>query len=74
MSRVNSQVGGYQLGQTVWLVNPTPYVYKDGIMGDNALSLEHGHSEQAPEGITKPTIDYIVNVYQYDFKNIYDRV
>ena len=72
MSRINSQVGNYKLGQTVWLVNPTPYIYKDGVMG--GMSLESGYSKQAPEGITKPTIDYIINVYQFDFKNVYDRV
>ena len=72
MSRVNSQVSEYKLGQTIWLVNPTPYVYKDGVMGGQ--SLESGYSKQAPNGITAPTIDYIVNVYQYNFKTVFDRV
>lgn len=67
-----SELPSYKLGQTVWIVNTTPYVYKDGVM--SGRSLESGYSNQASDGIIEPTLDYIMNVYQYKFDTVYKRV
>lgn len=51
----------YNLGQTVYIGNIGPYI----------MNLEQGSSGQAPEGITKPTIDQVLSAYKVDLKRYY---
>lgn len=60
----------YKLGQTIVVVNTTPYVAKSGI--NNGDSLESGYSKQAPNGIMDPLLATIMRSYQADLKRYFD--
>lgn len=51
----------YSLGDTVYIGNVGPYI----------RSLENGYSDQAPEGIMKPTLDQVLSAYKIDLKRYY---
>lgn len=51
----------YNLGNTVYIGNTGPYI----------RLLENGYSDQAPEGIMKPTLDQILSAYKIDLKRYY---
>lgn len=68
----------YKLGDTVYITNNVPYVANDGWVyetyknGNPVKSLESGASSQAPQGIMKPTVDSIMNVYSLNLKQYYE--
>lgn len=51
----------YKLGQRVYIANTGPYI----------IELENGYSDQAPNGIMKPTIDQVLSSYRIDLKRYY---
>lgn len=53
----------YKLGKDIWVGNAGPYIAK----------LEAGRSTQAPSGIMQPTLNEIMQVYQLNLKQYYDR-
>jgi hypothetical protein len=53
----------YKLGKDIWVGNAGPYIAK----------LEAGRSTQAPQGIMQPTLNEIMQVYQLNLKQYYDR-
>ena len=54
----------YKLGKDIWVGNAGPYI---GV-------LESGRgSMQAPQGIMQPTLNEIMQVYQLNLKQYYDR-
>ena len=54
--------GQYKLGETFYI----------GANGPAYVKLEQGLSDQAPEGIMKPTLDTIKAVIESDLKRYYD--
>ena len=54
--------GQYKLGDTFYI----------GANGPAYVKLEQGLSDQAPEGIMKPTLDTIKAVIESDLKRYYD--
>ena len=63
---------GYNLGETVYISNHTPYVYRQDWPSNGFGSLEQGYSKQAPLGISAPTMDKIMQVFRQDLKSYYD--
>jgi hypothetical protein len=67
----------YKLGQDVYISNNIPYVsnegwpYKHYKDGSPVKSLESGGSDQAPQGIMKPTLASIIGVYQLKLDEYY---
>jgi len=59
-----SSASSYKLGDMVYIVNSVPYVSSEGFTENNFGSLEGGYSQQAPQGIMRPTIDMITSYYQ----------
>lgn len=64
----------YKLGDTVYIMNSVPYVATEGFTSPNFGSLEGGYSRQAPQGIMKPTVDSIINIYQLKLDEYYKAV
>ena len=62
----------YNLGETVYVSNHTPYVYRSGWPYGQYGSLEQGYSNQAPLGISTPTMQAIMQVFKQDLKRDYD--
>ena len=62
----------YNIGDTVYVSNHTPYVYKQDWPSNGFGSLEQGYSKQAPLGISAPTMDKIMQVFKQDLKQHYD--
>lgn len=67
----------YKLGDTVYITNNVPYVANDGWSfgtyknGNPVKSLESGASSQAPNGIMQPTLNEILNIYQFKLDEFY---
>lgn len=59
-----SSANKYKLGDIVYIVNSVPYVASEGFTEKTFGSLEGGYSEQAPQGIMRPTVDMIMSYYQ----------
>jgi hypothetical protein len=68
-AKMQAQLGGYTLGDTVIVRNDLPYVG-----GSNALGkgLEAGQSKQAPQGIMGP-MKSLIAAYSFPFKDVFDR-
>lgn len=64
----------YKLGDTVYIMNSVPYVATAGFTAPKFGSLEGGYSDQAPQGIMKPTLDSIIGVYQLKLNEYYKAV
>lgn len=60
-SVVRTHMMNYTLGETITLGNQGPYI---GL-------LNNGYSDQAPEGIIKPTIEQILSTYKIDLVRNY---
>lgn len=59
-----NRAGSYKLGDTFYIVNPTPYI---GL-------LEKNHSKQTGfDGISEPTIALVMSTYSIDLKHYYDQ-
>lgn len=54
-------MNSYRLGQTVTIGNYGPYIQR----------LESGSSKQAPEGISKPTLEQVQTSYRIDLQRYY---
>lgn len=52
----------YNLGQTVYIGNTGPYI----------RALENGYSDQAPDGMMKPTLEQVQAAYKIELKRYYD--
>lgn len=62
----------YQLGQTIFISNKVPYVVQDNFFASRVpSSLEGGYSNQAPDGIMKPTLQMISTVYALNLAKYY---
>lgn len=61
----------YKLGDIVYIVNSVPYVNTIGFTQGRFGSLENGYSNQAPDGIMKPTIAEIEGIYQLNLNEYY---
>lgn len=53
----------YTLGQRVYIANTGPYI----------VALENGYSDQASEGIMKPTMEQVLSSYKIDLKRHYSK-
>ncbi len=66
-----------KLGRTIRVLNNAPYIisrYNFYGRADNPkFSLEKGLSDQAPDGIRKPTFQAILNIYKADLKTAYNQ-
>lgn len=62
----------YKLGDTVYIANSVPYVANSGWTWRQFGALEDGYSDQAPNGIMKPTIADVQNSIESDLKRYYD--
>lgn len=51
----------YNLGQKVYIANKGPYI----------VALENGYSDQASDGIMKPTMEQVLSSYKIDLKRHY---
>lgn len=51
----------YNLGQKVYIANIGPYI----------IELENGYSDQASDGIMKPTMEQVLSSYKIDLKRHY---
>lgn len=60
---VESKMQAYKLGQSFTIGNTGPYINK----------LENGHSDQFPNGITRPTIDQVMNTYKINLVRYYQQ-
>jgi len=63
---------GYKLGDVVYVMNSVRYVATEGWTLPKFGSLENGYSSQAPNGIMKPTLDAVMNIYSLDLKKYYE--
>ena len=61
--RIYSSLRPYKLGDTVFLTNAVPYVANSGWTEPYYGSLEGGYSQQAPQGIMKPTFAMVQSVF-----------
>lgn len=59
---IDSTLNRYKLGQTITIGNYGPYI----------RDLNNGYSEKAPEGISKPTIDQVLQAYLINVKKYYE--
>ena len=59
---IKMELNGYKLGQTITIGNYGPYI----------MDLQQGYSPQAPEGISKPTIDQVLQAYLINVKKYYE--
>ena len=57
----------FKLGDKIYLGNATPYLMNEF----NGGALEHGYSKQAPNGISKPLVALVGNIYATDLKHFY---
>ena len=71
-SKAASATSAYNLGETVYISNHTPYVYRQDWPVAGYGSLEQGYSRQAPIGISAPTMYKIMQVFRQDLKSYYD--
>lgn len=53
----------YNLGQKVYIANTGPYI----------VALENGYSDQASDGIMKPTMEQVLSSYKIDLKRHYSK-
>jgi hypothetical protein len=60
---VRTHMMNYKLGETITLGNTGPYI----------TILENGYSDQAPDGIIKPTIDEVLSTYKIDLIRHYQQ-
>ena len=67
-SNATTTLENFKLGQTICISNSLIYVTTPGFNGGG--SLEQGYSSQAPDGITKPTLQKIKAVYKIDMQRI----
>lgn len=58
---IKSKLAGYKLGESLTIGNTGPYI----------VNLEHGYSNQAPDGIVKPTIEQVMNAYRINLVRYY---
>lgn len=63
LSAIKIHMLNYKLGDNFVLGNTGPYINK----------LENGHSNQAPEGILKPTLDQMLSAYQVNLVRYYQQ-
>lgn len=63
ISKVQSDMQDYKLGQSFTIGNTGPYI----------INLENGSSNQAPEGITRPTIDQVMAAHQINLLRYYQQ-
>ena len=63
LSLIKSDLGGYRLGQDVYIGNKGYYI----------KFLENGYSQQAPMGIMQPTLETVLSTYRVDIKQLYDQ-
>ena len=61
LSAIKTHMLNYTLGETFVLGNTGPYI----------TQLNEGYSDQAPEGITKPTIDQMLAAYKVNLLRYY---
>lgn len=58
------KAANYKLGDTFYIVNPTPYI---GLLENNRSNQTFGN------GIYKPTIALVMSTYSIDLKHYYDQ-
>lgn len=63
VNTVRTHMMNYKLGETITLGNQGPYI---GL-------LNNGYSDQAPEGIIKPTIEQMLSTYKIDLVRYYNQ-
>lgn len=63
LSTAKSSLAGYKLGNQVIIGNKGPYI----------RNLENGYSDQAPDGIVKPTLQMVQAVFATELKVYYDK-
>lgn len=68
-----TELSNYTLGRTVYITNSVPYVANEGFTLPWMGSLEGGYSDQAPNGIMRPTFNMITGVFSRNLKNYYKR-
>ncbi len=61
LAAVKSKLQSYKLGQSFTIGNTGPYI----------TMLENGYSNQAPDGITRPTVDQVMNAYKINLVRYY---
>lgn len=63
LSKIRSGLAGYKLGESFVIGNTGPYI----------TSLNNGSSDQAPDGITGPTIDQVMSAYKINLVRYYQQ-
>lgn len=63
ISKVQSDMQDYKLGQSFTIGNTGPYI----------INLENGSSNQAPEGITRPTIGQVMAAHKINLLRYYQQ-
>lgn len=71
-ARASATLGQFKLGDTIYIVNNVPYVSQTGMFEDEFGALNAGYSKQAPRGISEPTFEEIMNVYNLDLVRYYE--
>lgn len=63
-----AQENRFELGDTIYLSNSTPYLMQDGINGGK--SIESGYSPQAPNGLKDPLLQAIMSLHRVAFSKM----
>lgn len=63
LQKIQGKLSGYKLGESFVIGNTGPYI----------INLENGSSDQAPDGITRPTIDQVMSAYKINLVRYYQQ-
>lgn len=72
-AKAKTELANYTLGRTVYITNSVPYMVNEGFTLPWMGSIEKGYSDQAPNGVFKPTFEMITGVFSRNLKNYYKR-